>query len=302
MTLMELDTNTLDADPAHVSKPAAPRGEALVVGGPTAGPSLQDAFLAFRARRVARARQVQRARADPERLATLRARFVDAARGYLGVPYAAKYHGPESEHHAAPLYLDCCGLVRRVLDDLEADLGFRPLRFNQAYQFDTLPDTGLTLETAQPGDLVFYSGAYYSDKKRKQKHDMVHVEILLGNGSRQTIGARWQKKVVQIHDDFEFTSKTYHSITHHFRSIDPWLSGVCKSVCAEHPWRDRALPSSKRSIFADGDAGAQHQERGANIDVDADTAGQQGQIESEDEGAGDDDGDDDEVDGDAIGE
>jgi len=51
-----------------------------------------------------------------------------------------------------------------------------------------------------PGDLVFYKGDYYSDKKKKRVHDMVHVEIYLGDD--KTIGARFRKGTICIHDHY----------------------------------------------------------------------------------------------------
>jgi hypothetical protein len=58
------------------------------------------------------------------------------ARGYLGVPYARRFHDPshcECEGCEAagrqlyhdPLFLDCCGLVRRVVADLREEFGFK---------------------------------------------------------------------------------------------------------------------------------------------------------------------------------
>ena len=69
----------------------------------------------------------------------------------------------------------------------------------------------------QPGDLVFVAGEYYKPKggrgdgcaldyrqctcichvffpsaAKKQKHNMVHVEIWVGDGEK-TLGARWQR-------------------------------------------------------------------------------------------------------------
>jgi hypothetical protein len=41
----------------------------------------------------------------------------------------------------------------------------------------------------KPGDLVFYTGTYFNEKSRKQKHDMVHVEIFMGG--EKSLGARW---------------------------------------------------------------------------------------------------------------
>ena len=34
-------------------------------------------------------------------------------------PYAQKYHEPGTKDYDAPLFLDCCGLVRRAMDDLQ---------------------------------------------------------------------------------------------------------------------------------------------------------------------------------------
>ena len=44
----------------------------------------------------------------------------------------------------------------------------------------------------EPGDLVFVSGVYYNERKKQQRHNMVHVEIWLGEGDK-TVGARWQR-------------------------------------------------------------------------------------------------------------
>jgi len=121
-------------------------------------------------------------RADPLFRAKLRQKFIDTAHKYIGVvrvgaivdevppplhvccnshtsaqPYAQKYHEPGSELYNAPLFLDCCGLVRQVMDDLQDEFGFRIGRWNQAYMFDTLPKK-LSFEDLKPGDLVFYSG------------------------------------------------------------------------------------------------------------------------------------------------
>jgi hypothetical protein len=68
---------------------------------------------------------------------------------------------------------------------------------------------------------------------RKQKHDMVHVEIFTGGHTgEQSIGARWQRGEVQFFDSFKFVSTAYHSIKFHFKSLDTYLEGVCKSHCA----------------------------------------------------------------------
>ena len=41
---------------------------------------------------------------------------------------------PTAPTHHAPLFLDCCGLVRRVLRDMEEEIGFTIGPWNQAYQ------------------------------------------------------------------------------------------------------------------------------------------------------------------------
>ena len=147
------------------------------------------------------------------------------------MPYAKRYHQPGDEHYSSPIFLDCCALVRQVVYDLREEFGFQLDRWNQAYQVDTLPIT-LTLEQMKPGDLIFYSGTYFNTKLRAQKHDMVHVEIFTGGKTgEQSIGARWQKGVVKYFDSFKFTSTSYHSIQFHFRSLETWLDGICRSHC-----------------------------------------------------------------------
>lgn len=67
-------------------------------------------------------------------------------------------------HYNAPLYLDCCGLVRQVLLDLKEEFGFTIGPWNQAYMYDTLPiDLGGTADM-KPGDLVFVSAIYNNPK------------------------------------------------------------------------------------------------------------------------------------------
>ncbi|XP_041479461.1 protein polyglycylase TTLL10-like [Lytechinus variegatus] len=178
----------------------------------------------------------------------LRMKFLDQCKNYFGVPYAKRYQTPGTPEYDAPLFLDCCGLVRRVLLDLKGDFGFKVDSWNQAYQYDTLPLT-ITEQEMKPGDLVFISGTYFNEKSKKQKHDMVHVEVWLGDGPK-TIGARWQKGKVQIFDSYRFVSKSYHSMVYHFKSIDTWLQGICKSYCDEHPWTRTKYKPGKKSIFS----------------------------------------------------
>ena len=177
-------------------------------------------------------------RESPEYQSNLRQRFLDRAKSYIGTPYAKRYHDPGTDYYNSPLFLDCCALVRQVLDDLKEDFGFRIGRWNQAYQYDVLGEE-IAFEELQPGDLIFYSATYYDVKKRKQLHDMVHVEIFLGGETgEQSIGARWFKGAVRVFDSYKFESTNYYDIKFHYKSIGLWLKGVCQSQCSMHPWRD----------------------------------------------------------------
>eukprot|EP00730_Choanoeca_flexa_P000209 TRINITY_DN10096_c0_g2_i1.p2 TRINITY_DN10096_c0_g2~~TRINITY_DN10096_c0_g2_i1.p2 ORF type:complete len:136 (+),score=29.72 TRINITY_DN10096_c0_g2_i1:37-444(+) len=105
-----------------------------------AEPTLQDAFNQFRKRRQKERRKAQKLAAShrqrsQEEMMALRQKFVKQVESYIGIPYSRKYHqDPSSEHYDAPLYLDCCGLVRRAVQDLADDFGFQIGRWNQAYQ------------------------------------------------------------------------------------------------------------------------------------------------------------------------
>ena len=51
-------------------------------------------------------------RTDPAFKKALREKFVDTCKKYFGVPYAKRYWKPDEKHYDAPLFLDCCALVR----------------------------------------------------------------------------------------------------------------------------------------------------------------------------------------------
>lgn len=87
----------------------------------------------------------------------LRLKFIEQCKRYVGTPCSARYKTPDE--HIVPLYLDCCALVRKAVQDLEEDFGFVLGKWNQAYQMDTLP-IALDEMTVRPGDLVFYEGTY----------------------------------------------------------------------------------------------------------------------------------------------
>jgi len=62
---------------------------------------------------------------------------------------------------------------------------------------------------------------------KKQRHNLTHVEIMLGEGEK-TIGARWNNGKVQYFDSYQFISKSYHSPVYTIKSLDPWLKGICQ--------------------------------------------------------------------------
>ena len=229
------------------------------------------------------------AQRTPESRDALRSKFVRTAKKYLGVPYARSYHPtPDCEHYDAPLYLDCCGLVRRALQDLAPEFGFRVGRWNQNYQFDTLDraeNPPLTFEQLKPGDLVFVEGRYFNEKAKRQKYDLVHVEIFLGHEIEgegmelSTIGARHQRGVCKVHESYQYTSKSYEILKYHFRSIEPWLRGELEPAHPDH-WqsRDKDIAggafgvvdaAGKRSIFDDDDDDDDGNVNAGGVDDDA---------------------------------
>jgi hypothetical protein len=104
-------------------------------GAPAAGKqtSLQDAFARFRDQRKAERRLMKASYAPGTRSQEyrdqLRAKFIEQAKAYMGVPYHRRYR--EEGQPEAPLYLDCCGLVRQCLKDLKEEFGFVIGRWNQ---------------------------------------------------------------------------------------------------------------------------------------------------------------------------
>lgn len=197
----------------------------VIVVGAEQNVSLQDSFKKFLDQKK-KERQIQKMCRD-ERLiggkrseefkSSLREKFINTAKQYLGVPYAERYKAEDAP--IAPLYQDCCGLVRQVVKDLQEDFGFVIGKWNQCYQMDTLP---VVLEQSQlrPGDLIFYEGLYVSNKSKPQKHNNVHVEIFLGGDSGEaTIGSRYHKGCVSIFPSFKFKSTTWDLVQFHFRSL-----------------------------------------------------------------------------------
>ncbi|XP_041130153.1 protein polyglycylase TTLL10-like isoform X2 [Polyodon spathula] len=95
---------------------------------------------------------------------------------------------------------------------------------------------------------VPYHKRYHQPGSKQQTHDMVHVEIWLGEGER-TLGARWHQGKVQVFDSYKFVSSSYGEMNYRFKSIETWLQGICVSHCSQHKWGfPKQLPSPK-SIF-----------------------------------------------------
>ncbi|MBN3294667.1 TTL10 polyglycylase, partial [Polypterus senegalus] len=218
--------------------------------------SIQEAFEKFRKQHQQHLRALRwmREKAQSPQQSSdhhwqLRMKFLNQAKQYIGTPYSRRHYQPDGADQEQPiLFLDCCGLVRRVLQDLKDDFGFVIGPGNQAYQYDTLPISLSAEEDMQPGDLVFVSGTYFDPQKKRQIHNMVHVEIWMGDGWR-TLGARWQRGRVQVFDSYQFISRSYGDMKYHFKSIETWLQGVCMSHCSEHKWGGPSNLLSPKSIF-----------------------------------------------------
>jgi hypothetical protein len=98
-------------------------------------------------------------------------------------------------------------------------------------------ETVLELEA---GDLIFISGIYYDQTRKPKPHNLTHVEMYFPCGPElsETIGSRHRDGCVELHKHFRFESKTYHSMQYHFRKIDTWLEGICRSWCPDHRWQN----------------------------------------------------------------
>lgn len=73
------------------------------------------------------------------------------------------------------------------------------------------------------------------------KHNIMHVEVYLGP-EEQSLGARWHSGVVQVFNTYKFESKSYRITDIVFKTIDPWLDGICKSYCVYHSWDEQTVP------------------------------------------------------------
>jgi hypothetical protein len=218
--------------------------------------SLQERFAAMRRRKLAQQQHThyvaKKGTRSLERKKQLRNKFIQQVKKYIGIPYARKYHEVGTPEYESPIFLDCCALIRRAVNDLAQDFGFLLGRWNQNYQFSTLAADTVNFEDMKPGDLIFYEATYYdTSKQKKQPLNMVHIEMFYpGETGQGTIGSRWQKGKVQEFDSYKFTSKNYHSIKYYFCSIDRWLNGECKPTHDIWPQTDMSnMATNKYSMF-----------------------------------------------------
>ena len=236
-------------------------------------PSLQDAFKNFRGARKSQQRAVsaavlkrnaaaRRAKDPAGDNARLREKFIKHCKGYIGVPYAERYHKPGDPLHGKPLYLDCCALFRRSAREMRADFGFDLGLWNQAYQFATLPKK-IDVKDARPGDLMFVEGTYFRGRSKPQKGNIVHVEMYLGSehgtGPESVLSSRNHWGCVEIHDSYKYDSPWYEITARHWRSLDDWLEGRCDPAplpdclpdCfkSHDPYGAKAVRLGRRSVF-----------------------------------------------------
>lgn len=112
------------------------KSEVIVIGDENT--SLQDSFAKFlkekkQERRLQKQCSQNRPTRSPEFKDRLRTRFLEQAKKYIGVPYAKKYQPEDAPE--LPLYLDCCGLIRQVMKDLQDEFGFAMGKWNQVISF-----------------------------------------------------------------------------------------------------------------------------------------------------------------------
>jgi cell wall-associated NlpC family hydrolase len=171
----------------------------------------------------------------------LRMRFLWVASSFAGTPYfrkgskRAELYGNAAAKRAyaakpdSRFRLDCCGLVRAAMWELyrTKEVPLKIKKWNQAYQRDSLPIVVSSWDQCQPGDLVFYRGRMKKGApgKRGKRHALQHVEIMLGDGTRGTVGSRWGG-VVAKHRDYRFESKRWTTDAYEFRSLRTWLEGT----------------------------------------------------------------------------
>jgi len=74
-----------------------------------------------------------------------------------------------------------------------------------------------------------------------------------GETGDSSIGSRWSNGTIQIFDSYEFKSTRYYDVVHHFKSLDTWLKGICRSWCSKHAWvnDEHCWMPRRHSIFSE---------------------------------------------------
>lgn len=104
--------------------------------------SLQDSFKKFRDQKIRERETLKLCKQNSgisrsnDFKESLRLKFIEGAKKYIGIPYGEKYK--EDGAPIAPLYLDCCGLVRQVVLDLQEEFGFLIGKFKDLTSSNTL--------------------------------------------------------------------------------------------------------------------------------------------------------------------
>ncbi len=137
----EAPVDQVKAD-AQARRQKYPKGEALILIGNEATPAasqndLRANFERFKKQKVEQIKyrkyvteQTTVDKKDPAVKKRLREKFLETAKKYFGVPYAKRYFQPGEPLYDAPMFLDCCALVRQITYDMKDDLGFYLDRWN----------------------------------------------------------------------------------------------------------------------------------------------------------------------------
>jgi len=122
---------------AKQGRDKAEEGEALMWIGNQGNQDLRANFERFKKQKVEQIKyrkyvteQATVDRKDPLVKKRLREKFLETAKKYFGVPYAKRYFNPGEVHYDAPIFLDCCALVRQITYDMREELGFYLDRWN----------------------------------------------------------------------------------------------------------------------------------------------------------------------------
>jgi hypothetical protein len=108
-----------DAEPLKVRAQPKAAAEELMWIGNGGKVDLRQNFERFKKQKVEQIKyrkyvteQATVDKKDPAVKKRLREKFLELAKKYFGVPYAKRYFNPGEPLYDAPIFLDCCALVR----------------------------------------------------------------------------------------------------------------------------------------------------------------------------------------------